>query len=74
MCEVVGFRVINKLSTERITKCFKRVVVTIDELKYVSDDIDFIFWVESLEDQIEITLENLHKAEFARIKDASQDN
>lgn len=74
MREVVGFRVINKLSTERITKGCKEVLDTIDELKKGSDDSDFIFWMESLEDQIEITLENLHKAEFARIKDASQDN
>ena len=74
MREVVGFRVINKSSAERITKGCKRVLDTIDELKKGSDDSDFIFWMESIEDQIEIQLENLNNTEFARIDDASQDN
>lgn len=74
MREVVGFRVINKSSTEQITKGCEKVLNTIHELKKGSDDNDFIFWMESLEDQIEIQLENLNNTEFARIDDASQDN
>ena len=75
MREVVEIRVMSGDSKDRIVDGCRRLLETINDIKKDSDDNDLIFWMESLEDQLETSVDNLHNIKFVSGgNDASKDN
>ena len=75
MREVVEIRVMSGDSKDRIVDGCRRLLETINDIKKDSDDNDLIFWMESLEDQLETSVDNLHNIKFVSGGiDASKDN